>query len=186
MDTAPRSWSTIRVPLKSSIVGIAWIPKRDVGTDRSGIGLGLALGAVYVPCAGPVLAAITVAGSTGRIGPETLVLTLSFAIGTALPLPQQRDVHRVHVGIEHRLQQSVVRAQRLERRQMPVALGEILIQPLQLVGRKRFLGRQKNSERPRPPAEIGFAQKNRNRNREHQSDHHRAQPSKKHRRENKR
>ncbi|MDX8053748.1 cytochrome c biogenesis protein CcdA [Lentzea sp. BCCO 10_0798] len=46
----------------------------------------LALGAVYVPCAGPVLAAITVAGSTGRIGTETVVLTLTFAVGAAIPL----------------------------------------------------------------------------------------------------
>ncbi|RZU63964.1 cytochrome c biogenesis protein CcdA [Microterricola gilva] len=64
----------------------AWIPKRDVGTERGGFVLGIALGAVYVPCAGPVLAAITVAGSTGRIGVETIVLTASFAIGAALPL----------------------------------------------------------------------------------------------------
>lgn len=62
------------------------IPQKNVGTDRSGFGLGLALGAVYVPCAGPVLAAITVAGSTGRIGTDTVVLTLSFAIGAAVPL----------------------------------------------------------------------------------------------------
>jgi cytochrome c biogenesis protein CcdA/thiol-disulfide isomerase/thioredoxin len=64
----------------------AWIPKKDVGTERGGFVLGIALGAVYVPCAGPVLAAITVAGSTGRIGWETVVLTASFAIGAALPL----------------------------------------------------------------------------------------------------
>ncbi|KQW08243.1 thiol:disulfide interchange protein [Leifsonia sp. Root4] len=64
----------------------AWIPKKDVGTERGGFVLGIALGAVYVPCAGPVLAAITVAGSTGRIGIETVVLTASFAIGAALPL----------------------------------------------------------------------------------------------------
>ncbi|MWB99469.1 cytochrome c biogenesis protein CcdA [Agromyces seonyuensis] len=64
----------------------AWIPRKDVGTDRGGFPLGLALGAVYVPCAGPVLAAITVAGSTGRIGPETIVLTLTFAVGAAIPL----------------------------------------------------------------------------------------------------
>ncbi|WP_350348773.1 cytochrome c biogenesis protein CcdA [Agromyces sp. G08B096] len=64
----------------------SWIPRRAVGTDRGGFGLGLALGAVYVPCAGPVLAAITVAGSTGRIGVETVVLTLSFAVGAAAPL----------------------------------------------------------------------------------------------------
>ena len=38
------------------------IPQRGVGADRDGFVLGLALGAVYVPCAGPVLAAITVAG----------------------------------------------------------------------------------------------------------------------------
>ncbi|GGE83298.1 cytochrome c biogenesis protein DipZ [Mycetocola zhadangensis] len=62
------------------------IPQRNVGTDRSGFGLGIALGAVYVPCAGPVLAAITVAGSTGRIGVDTVVLTLSFALGAAIPL----------------------------------------------------------------------------------------------------
>lgn len=51
-----------------------------------GFPLGLALGAVYVPCAGPVLAAITVAGATGQIGVDTVVLTVSFAIGAALPL----------------------------------------------------------------------------------------------------
>ncbi|MFF2271842.1 cytochrome c biogenesis protein CcdA [Agromyces sp. NPDC058136] len=64
----------------------SWIPRRVVGTDRGGFGLGFALGAVYVPCAGPVLAAITVAGSTGRIGLETIVLTISFAVGAAAPL----------------------------------------------------------------------------------------------------
>ena len=54
--------------------------------DRGGFLLGLALGAVYVPCAGPVLAAIAVAGATGRFGASTLALTLAFAIGTAVPL----------------------------------------------------------------------------------------------------
>jgi cytochrome c biogenesis protein CcdA/thiol-disulfide isomerase/thioredoxin len=62
------------------------IPQREVSTDASGFILGLALGAVYVPCAGPVLAAITVAGATGRVGAETLLLTVCFAIGTAIPL----------------------------------------------------------------------------------------------------
>jgi cytochrome c biogenesis protein CcdA/thiol-disulfide isomerase/thioredoxin len=48
--------------------------------------LGLGLGTLYVPCAGPVLAAITVAGATGHVGWRTVVLTVSFAIGAALPL----------------------------------------------------------------------------------------------------
>src|SRR4051812_19847659 len=64
----------------------SWIPQRAVGTERGGFVLGLALGAVYVPCAGPVLAAITVAGATGELGPSTLLLTATFAIGTAIPL----------------------------------------------------------------------------------------------------
>lgn len=42
--------------------------------NRSGFLLGLRLGAVHVPCAGPVLAAITVAGATGDVGVGTVVL----------------------------------------------------------------------------------------------------------------
>jgi cytochrome c biogenesis protein CcdA/thiol-disulfide isomerase/thioredoxin len=61
-------------------------PQRALGTGRNGFLLGIALGAVFVPCAGPVLAAITVAGATGRIGLRTVGLTLGFAVGTAIPL----------------------------------------------------------------------------------------------------
>ncbi|MEU4362285.1 cytochrome c biogenesis protein CcdA [Promicromonospora sp. NPDC023987] len=54
--------------------------------DRGAFVLGLGLGVLYVPCAGPVLAAITVAGATGNIGSGTVALTVSFAVGAALPL----------------------------------------------------------------------------------------------------
>ncbi len=64
----------------------ARIPQRQIRSSRSGFGLGVTLGALYVPCAGPVLAAIVVAGGTASIGLATLVLTATFAIGTALPL----------------------------------------------------------------------------------------------------
>ncbi|WP_454132264.1 cytochrome c biogenesis protein DipZ [Microbacterium lacticum] len=63
-----------------------WIPRREVANGGSGFGVGLALGAVFVPCAGPVLAAIIVAGATGRIGLDTVLLTASFAVGVAVPL----------------------------------------------------------------------------------------------------
>ncbi len=78
-SSCPRSSTSSRKPF-------SWIPQKAVGTERGGFTLGIALGAVYVPCAGPVLAAITVAGSTGRIGVGTIVPTVSFAIGAALPL----------------------------------------------------------------------------------------------------
>lgn len=61
-------------------------PKAAPGKDRGAFVLGLGLGAVYVPCAGPVLAAVTVAGATGQVDLSTVVLTVTFAIGAALPL----------------------------------------------------------------------------------------------------
>lgn len=61
-------------------------PQRQIGNGRSRFGLGLTLGALYVPCAGPVLAAIVVAGGTASFGWPILILTATFAIGTALPL----------------------------------------------------------------------------------------------------
>jgi cytochrome c biogenesis protein CcdA/thiol-disulfide isomerase/thioredoxin len=62
------------------------IPQKQFSTRGNGFGLGLALGVLYVPCAGPVLAAIVVAGATSTIGLNTVVLTCAFAVGTALPL----------------------------------------------------------------------------------------------------
>ncbi|MDP9800570.1 cytochrome c biogenesis protein CcdA/thiol-disulfide isomerase/thioredoxin [Arcanobacterium wilhelmae] len=59
--------------------------KREAKSSN-GFVLGLVLGAAYVPCAGPVLAAIAVAGSTGKIGADTALLALSFSVGTAIPL----------------------------------------------------------------------------------------------------
>jgi cytochrome c biogenesis protein CcdA/thiol-disulfide isomerase/thioredoxin len=64
----------------------ARLPQRDITASRKGFGLGLALGVLYAPCAGPVLAAIVVAGATGRVGVGTVALTVSFAAGAALPL----------------------------------------------------------------------------------------------------
>lgn len=64
----------------------AYFPQRQSGSGKSGFVLGLTLGALYVPCAGPVLAAIVVAGGTSSIGPGALVLTATFAVGNALPL----------------------------------------------------------------------------------------------------
>ncbi|MGH3958451.1 cytochrome c biogenesis protein DipZ [Mycobacterium sp.] len=62
------------------------IPQKQIATRTNGFGLGLALGLLYVPCAGPVLAAIVVAGATANIGLPVVVLTVAFAVGTAVPL----------------------------------------------------------------------------------------------------
>ncbi|ORW00909.1 cytochrome c biogenesis protein DipZ [Mycobacterium kyorinense] len=64
----------------------ARIPQKHIAVRSNGFGLGLALGVLYVPCAGPILAAIMVAGATANIGPGIVVLTMAFAVGTAVPL----------------------------------------------------------------------------------------------------
>ncbi|HEY4268797.1 MAG TPA: cytochrome c biogenesis protein DipZ [Galbitalea sp.] len=64
----------------------AWIPQREAKGERGGFLLGIALGAVFVPCAGPVLALVAAAGATGNISASTLLETAAFAIGVAIPL----------------------------------------------------------------------------------------------------
>src|SRR6202453_3365626 len=64
----------------------ARIGTRQPNGKAGGFVLGLAVGVVYVPCAGPVLAAIAVVGATHRVGLTAVVLTAAFAVGTSVPL----------------------------------------------------------------------------------------------------
>jgi len=60
---------------------------RRSGNDLGGgFLLGASLGLVFVPCAGPVLAAITVVSANQNIGTRAVVLTLSYSVGAALPM----------------------------------------------------------------------------------------------------
>ncbi|MGB8208581.1 MAG: cytochrome c biogenesis protein DipZ [Mycobacterium sp.] len=87
----------------------ARIPQKQITTRAGGFGLGLALGVLYVPCAGPVLAAIVVAGATANIGLPVVVLTVAFALGTAVPLlffalAGQRVTQRISAFRRHQRQ----------------------------------------------------------------------------------
>jgi cytochrome c biogenesis protein CcdA/thiol-disulfide isomerase/thioredoxin len=64
----------------------ARVRTRRPGGRAGGFALGLALGVLYVPCAGPVLAAITVVGATHHVGLTAVFVTAAFAVGTAVPL----------------------------------------------------------------------------------------------------
>ncbi len=64
----------------------ARIATRRPSGRAGGFVLGLALGVLYVPCAGPILAAITVVGATHRVGLTAVFVTAAFAVGTAVPL----------------------------------------------------------------------------------------------------
>jgi len=60
------------------------VPK--LNGERSGFVIGLGLGAVFVPCAGPVLTAISVVAATHHVGFESVLLTLCFSLGSSVPL----------------------------------------------------------------------------------------------------
>jgi cytochrome c biogenesis protein CcdA/thiol-disulfide isomerase/thioredoxin len=74
------------------VVGV-WIEKpfsRLGGTRYAkrggGFVLGLSLGLVFVPCAGPVLGAISAAAANHHINASSLFVTLFYAAGAAIPL----------------------------------------------------------------------------------------------------
>jgi cytochrome c biogenesis protein CcdA/thiol-disulfide isomerase/thioredoxin len=54
--------------------------------EGGGFVLGLSLGLVFVPCAGPVLTAISVAAAHHHAGPSSLLVTLFYALGVTIPL----------------------------------------------------------------------------------------------------
>ncbi len=62
------------------------LPHVDASRAGGPFLLGLALGTLYVPCAGPVIAVVAIAGTAGQVTGGILVLTAAFSIGTALPL----------------------------------------------------------------------------------------------------
>ncbi len=55
-------------------------------TQGSGFVLGLSLGLVFVPCAGPVLTAISVAAAHHHVGFSSLLVTVFYALGVTIPL----------------------------------------------------------------------------------------------------
>ena len=54
--------------------------------DGAGFGLGLVLGAAFVPCAGPVLTSVIVASNNGEFTWRIVGLAVSFAVGVSIPL----------------------------------------------------------------------------------------------------
>jgi len=78
--------------LMISVLG-EWIerPFMRLGASRyadsgGGFVLGLSLGLVFVPCAGPVLAAISVAAANHRVTASSFFVTFFYAVGASLPL----------------------------------------------------------------------------------------------------
>jgi cytochrome c biogenesis protein CcdA/thiol-disulfide isomerase/thioredoxin len=64
----------------------AFLTRRRGGDLGGGFLLGVSLGLVFVPCAGPVLATITVLAAERRVSFDAVLLTLFYAIGAGIVL----------------------------------------------------------------------------------------------------
>jgi cytochrome c biogenesis protein CcdA/thiol-disulfide isomerase/thioredoxin len=76
------------VPRAALVVerGLAGFSRLRPANAGGGFLLGVTLGLVFVPCAGPFLGAITAAAGREQFGGRTIAATLAYAIGAALPM----------------------------------------------------------------------------------------------------
>lgn len=77
-DLLSRPFERVRLPER--------LRTRGAFGSGGSFGVGVALGLVFVPCAGPILAAITVVAATAGISWNLVVLTAAFCLGLAIPL----------------------------------------------------------------------------------------------------
>ncbi|NYI41903.1 cytochrome c biogenesis protein DipZ [Demequina lutea] len=87
--------------------------------DGNGFVMGLALGLVFVPCAGPILASITVLAATKGLSWGLVALTLSFSAGVAVPL--------LGFGVAGQRIGSHIKAVRTRLQAIRIASGVVLI-----------------------------------------------------------
>src|SRR5262249_10565114 len=69
--------------LERALAGFSRLRPANAG---GGLFLGVTLGLVFVPCAGPFLAAITAAAASENFGVSTIVATLAYAVGAGVPM----------------------------------------------------------------------------------------------------
>src|SRR5919108_1718601 len=63
-----------------------FLTRRRAGDLGGGFLLGVSLGLVFVPCAGPVLGVITTQAARLDFGVDTILLTFAYALGAAVPM----------------------------------------------------------------------------------------------------
>jgi cytochrome c biogenesis protein CcdA/thiol-disulfide isomerase/thioredoxin len=80
--------AVLLVPRFSLLVerGLAFFSRLRPANAGGGFFLGVTLGLVFVPCAGPFLAAITTAAARENFGLRTIIATVAYGLGAAIPM----------------------------------------------------------------------------------------------------
>lgn len=79
------AWQALSERLFSRVANFIPQPKNPEGF-MGGIFLGLSLGLIWTPCVGPILASVISLALTGAVDGSAFLITLSYSLGTALPL----------------------------------------------------------------------------------------------------
>ncbi|WP_297083360.1 cytochrome c biogenesis protein CcdA [uncultured Demequina sp.] len=91
----------------------------QLNRDGNGFVMGMALGLVFVPCAGPILASITVLAATNGFSWGLVALTLAFSVGIAGPL--------LAFGLAGQAMGSRIKAVRTRLKGIRIASGVVLL-----------------------------------------------------------
>jgi cytochrome c biogenesis protein CcdA/thiol-disulfide isomerase/thioredoxin len=80
--------ATLLVPQLGELVERPFLrlTRRRPGATGGGFVLGASLGLVFVPCAGPILAYITVRAASEHLNAKAVLLTITYALGAAVPM----------------------------------------------------------------------------------------------------
>src|SRR5919197_651153 len=80
--------ATLAVPRLGALLERPFLrlTRRRSGDLGGGFLVGASLGLVFVPCAGPVFAAVSGIANHGRVGVWTIVVTAAYALGAAVPM----------------------------------------------------------------------------------------------------
>src|SRR5437016_4880161 len=80
--------ATLLVPRLGELLERPFLPltRRRPGGAGGGFALGISLGLVFVPCAGPILAYITVRAASEHVNAKAALLTIAYSLGAAVPM----------------------------------------------------------------------------------------------------
>jgi len=78
--------ATLIVPRLGALLERPFAPLTRRRAGGGGFVLGASLGLVFVPCAGPVLATVTVIAANNDVGVRAFLLTVAYAVGAAVPM----------------------------------------------------------------------------------------------------
>ncbi len=113
-----------------AIVSRATSPLASTVPRRSGFGGGLLAGAplglIWAPCAGPILAGITVAGASMRFGGRTIVMMVAYAVGMLGPL--------LAIGFGGKRASDYLRRKLGSGRRVELGMGSVLLLTAAMVG----------------------------------------------------